>query len=965
MIGGVASIIPFSDEDRRVLRGVVRRLEPYMEQISHAWYEKFAESQKIKELPGNQVKELISTWLSGIESIKEGGIQEFLDGVSELGGKLIREGTDYQSILMSLHLYEETTTPLLLTLYSDAEELREVLTVLDKLYHSAIAVLASSYFNVKDEGLREYSEKLEKKVEERTRELGKKITVLTGLHDISDMLREEIEAERIYGDITERIACLMNVEKCCIILYDKEKMQFNAAFPAYGMREEQLKDLSFSLEDAAHTFEYWIGREPLVSNDPGKDDRLIKKLAERFGESNLLLAKLLMAGEFLGILRLANKRGGDFTRDDARLAEIIASRLGAALHTTILITKLRESEEHLFNLKNFNQEIVEKLPLGIFRLDRDMCLIYENPAARQIMQVPEKEESMALGIDIRKLPSVIDAGISRELDDLLAGKEVHLEMSFKSLYGRNAHLRMRGVPLLRKGRFEGAILMVEDVTERKKAEDIMRNIAQGISATTGEKFFRSLVQHLAKALGVDYAFVGELKGRGNIVETVAVSSLGRIVENFMYSLKGTPCSEVIRDGFCYYPRGVQQQFIEDSLLVKMKVESYMGMTLGDSASHPLGLMVAMDRREMKNPKLAESMLRIFAVRAAAELERKQAEERIRELSRFPERNPNPVFKILKNGDIAYYNPAVFKYVDESWGVNKLLPAGYVELANRLLSTGKEARIEHKIGDHIIEYLIWPVSKEAIHAYGRDITQRKIAEKKLRSAYNDLKSIDELKSNIVANVSHELRTPITIAMGALELLKQEKDPEKRRALVTMAGDALIRQNMIVGDLIDAAAIDKSEFQLKREPFNLSNVIHIAIGDYTAVAQKKDIKIVLRISKDLPPVLADNRKIWHVLNNLLSNAIKFTEGRGRVTVDATRRGEMVEVCVIDTGIGIPHELKNKIFDRFYQIDSSGTRRFGGTGLGLAIVREIIKAHGGDIRVESEVGKGSKFCFTLPVA
>lgn len=114
-----------------------------------------------------------------------------------------------------------------------------------------------------------------------------------------------------------------------------------------------------------------------------------------------------------------------------------------------------------------------------------------------------------------------------------------------------------------------------------------------------------------------------------------------------------------------------------------------------------------------------------------------------------------------------------------------------------------------------------------------------------------------------------------------------------------------------------------------------------------------------------MLGDYRKIWHAVHNILNNAIKFTGDGGKVTITATGKEDFVEVCIIDTGIGIPKDLLKKIFERFYQVDSSGTRRFGGTGLGLAIAKEIIEAHGGEVRVDSTVGKGSKFCFTVPAA
>ncbi len=118
-------------------------------------------------------------------------------------------------------------------------------------------------------------------------------------------------------------------------------------------------------------------------------------------------------------------------------------------------------------------------------------------------------------------------------------------------------------------------------------------------------------------------------------------------------------------------------------------------------------------------------------------------------------------------------------------------------------------------------------------------------------------------------------------------------------------------------------------------------------------------------ELPRVKGDFKALKHVFHNLIDNAIKFNKDGGEVLIEAREKQGMIEVCVSDTGIGIPRELQKKVFERFYQVDSSLTRRYGGTGMGLEIAREIMEAHGGEIKVESRPGGGSRFCFTLPIA
>ena len=174
------------------------------------------------------------------------------------------------------------------------------------------------------------------------------------------------------------------------------------------------------------------------------------------------------------------------------------------------------------------------------------------------------------------------------------------------------------------------LALIRGTAERSRAEENVLNIAKGVSAATGEMFFGSLVEHLARALQADHAFIAELiENDLERVRTIAVCAQGKIVDNFEYDLTHTPCRQVVSPCMCSYPSGVQRLFPEDRLLADMKVEGYVGTALLDSSGRALGLMVVLYNRPIANPKLAESMLQIFAVRAGAELERRQAEDRLR------------------------------------------------------------------------------------------------------------------------------------------------------------------------------------------------------------------------------------------------------------------------------------------------------------------------------------------------
>jgi len=248
----------------------------------------------------------------------------------------------------------------------------------------------------------------------------------------------------------------------------------------------------------------------------------------------------------------------------------------------------------------------------------------------------------------------------------------------------------------------------------------------------------------------------------------------------------------------------------------------------------------------------------------------------------------------------------------------------------------------------------------------DFIEHTRAEEALKTAYEELKSLDELKTNVIANVSHELKTPITIVKGSLDLLMNEGDMSSRSNLIGMARDALMRQNRIVGDLMEAAKMKKaSEASLSLDDVDLNNAVVLIVGEFKALAIEHEIKLETRLQGESLIVRADFERISHVLRNLVGNALKFTDKDGEITVEVKRKKDVVEVCVSDTGVGIPKDKHEKIFERFYQVDSSATRGYEGAGMGLAIVKEIVEAHGGKITVKSKPGEGSKFCFTLPVS
>ena len=237
-------------------------------------------------------------------------------------------------------------------------------------------------------------------------------------------------------------------------------------------------------------------------------------------------------------------------------------------------------------------------------------------------------------------------------------------------------------------------------------------------------------------------------------------------------------------------------------------------------------------------------------------------------------------------------------------------------------------------------------------------------KMLREARDAAEEASRAKSEFLANMSHEIRTPMTVFMAAIEhLLQIDRSPE-RRHLLGMADQSAKRLRGLIDDILDFSRIEARKIELQQEPFDLDGCMRGAVEMFALVAQEKNIRLETDVSADAPRmVIGDPDRLSQVLINLIGNAVKFTRA-GEIRVSVQTRGGLLEFAVADTGIGIPEEKRDLIFESFSQADASFTRSFGGTGLGLAISKGLIELMGGEIWVRSEEGQGSVFIFTLPL-
>jgi signal transduction histidine kinase len=249
-------------------------------------------------------------------------------------------------------------------------------------------------------------------------------------------------------------------------------------------------------------------------------------------------------------------------------------------------------------------------------------------------------------------------------------------------------------------------------------------------------------------------------------------------------------------------------------------------------------------------------------------------------------------------------------------------------------------------------------------------ERRVVERtaQLQEALQKLSELNQVKSNFVANISHELRTPLTHLKGYIELLINGDlgtlSEDQLHAIKTMFR-ASERLNRLIEDLIAFSMAERGDVAIRKTVVNLGAVANAVIERSVAKANEKTIKLNLVCPPEPVQVDADEEKITWVLHQLLDNAIKFTPANGRVWLEITPEASLIRVTVKDSGIGIPSNRIDEVFEPFHQLDESSTRKFGGTGLGLTLARKIIEAHGSLIQVKSEIGKGSQFEFYLKLA
>ncbi len=341
-------------------------------------------------------------------------------------------------------------------------------------------------------------------------------------------------------------------------------------------------------------------------------------------------------------------------------------------------------------------------------------------------------------------------------------------------------------------------------------------------------------------------------------------------------------------------------------------------------------------------------------------ERKQAEERADSLARFPEENPEPVLRLAGDSTVIYANDAALRFL-RGLGVEpgRAAPPELAEPARRALREAGQMKAEVSCGDAAFLFSVVPVGTE-VNFYAQNITARKAAEGALREA-------DRRKTEFLAVLSHELRNALAPIRNSVFLL--DRSPPGSEAALR-AGSVLQRQTghltRLVDDLLDITRVTHGKIKLHLARLDARDAVRSACDDVRAAFEQRGIELYCSEAATPTWVDADAARLAQMIGNVVSNALKFTEPGGQVHVGVRKRGEVCEVSVRDSGVGIEPADLNRIFDPFVQAERTRYRAQGGMGLGLALVRELAVMHGGAVHARSDgPGRGAEFVLTLPLS
>ncbi len=389
-----------------------------------------------------------------------------------------------------------------------------------------------------------------------------------------------------------------------------------------------------------------------------------------------------------------------------------------------------------------------------------------------------------------------------------------------------------------------------------------------------------------------------------------------------------------------------------------------------SAGKVLGVINLYSKEGHAHNQKEEEFLSAVANTLTGVIERKRLGQALKESKNnffaIVQKSPAGTIIVNKEGVVHFVNPAAETLFGKK--AEKLIGStfGFPVGAGRTEVDIIRKNSKKGVAEMYVVETNWEDEKSYLSSFF-DITTIKQAEESLKEVNKRLEALTQMKSEFIAIVSHDLRTPLTSIKNAVQLLTTEKTGElneTQKHFMYMATRNIDRLARLINDLLDLSKLEAGKMELQFSEVNIKYIIQHSVETFKSRADEKSIELKIDCPEILSTVYVDSDRIEQVFYNLIDNALKFTPEKGQIVVSAQDMEDKVKVKVEDTGVGISADKQLYVFDQFYQVEDTLSRKISGTGLGLSIVKKLIEAQGGKISVVSEVGKGSRFLFTLPV-
>lgn len=685
------------------------------------------------------------------------------------------------------------------------------------------------------------------------------------------------------------------------------------------------------------------------------------------------------------ITRFSVFKGMLFIALTATLLYVLISR-----YIIKIIERTAESalaQQELARQKMLLESVIEGTSDAVYVKDTQGRYLLVNSALAGFVGKPVTD---IIGRDDRALFSADEAQSLMERDRWVMAQttpQTH-EEHLTTPHGERFFLSINGAITSADGSTTALFGIARDITERKLTEETLLFLLQSSSSPSGEDFFEQLARYLARCLEMEYVCIDQLEGDGLEARTLAVYHQDRFEDNLRYALKDTPCGDVVGKTICVFPSGVAEMYPRDAALQELQAESYVGTTLWSHDGQPIGLIAVIGRRPLANPALAESILKLVALRAASELERRQGEEALR----FSEERyrlltsitSDFVYSCVRCGRddfkvkwMAGAVSAITGYsIDDFYGMgcmksivhpadserfdhahNYLVPGEKGTLKFRIITKSGEVRWIYTSC-----YCEQGADGDESLLYGgaQDITERELLREQL--AVNEkLESLGLLAGGI----AHNFNNILTGIVGNISFAQMFLDPgHKSYKPLQEAEKASMRAAELARQLLT--------FGGGGEPVKkMVSIEDLVSGIIAQLPADSNVRVDLDISAALHAVEADSAQLEQAFNNIMVNAAQAMPGGGRLVITARDEtleasnslalpaGAYVRISFADQGCGIEDDHLTKIFTPYFSTKMSGS------GLGLALVRSIIDRHGGNVSVNSEVGRGAVFTVLLPAA